>query len=107
MFSSQRAHSSCLLSKCPFLFSFSDVDECVTNSHNCDDNAMCINTVGGFHCMCKMGYTGIGTEGNCTSKVSAVQNWSSVIHLTVTLAQLRRPGIGQNISCAVGDFANI
>ena len=79
----------------------------MTNSHNCDDNAMCINTVGGFHCMCKMGYTGIGTEGNCTSKVSAVQNWSSVIHFTVTLAQLRRPGIGQNISCAVGDFANI
>ena len=55
--------------------------------------------------MCNMGYTGIGTEGNCTSKVYAFQNWSSVIHLTVTLAQLRRLGIGQNKSFAVGDFA--
>ena len=102
MFSSQRAHSSCLLSKCPFLFSSSDVDECVTNSHNCDDNATCINTVGGFHCMCNMGYTGVGTEGNCTSKV---QNLNSVIHPAVISAQLMRPGIGQSISSAVDHFA--
>ena len=60
----------------------------MTNSHSCDDNAMCINTVGGFHCMCNMGYTGIGTEDNCTSKVYAVQNWSSVIHPAVIPAQL-------------------
>ena len=46
----------------------------MTNIHNCDDNAMCINSVGGFHFMCNMGYSGVGTEGNCTSKISAVQN---------------------------------
>ena len=89
----------------PLMLSSSDLDECVTNSHNCDDNAMCINTVVGFHCMCNMGYTGVGTEGNCTSKVSAVQNLNSVIHLAVIPAQLMRPGIGRNISCAVDLFA--
>ena len=25
-------------------------------------------------------------------------------HLPVTIAQLKRPGIGRNVSCAVGDF---
>ena len=77
-----------LSSKCPSMLSSSDVDECVTNNHDCDDNAMCINTVGSFHCTCKMGYTGVGTEGNCTSKVSAFQNLNSVIHLAVIPAQL-------------------
>ena len=85
MFNSPKAHFSCLLFKCSLIFSSSDVDECVTNMHNCDDNATCINTVGSFHCMCNMGYSGIGNEGNCTSKISAVQ---SVIHLPVTPVQL-------------------
>ena len=98
VFNSLKAHFSCLLFKCSLIFSSSDVDECVTNMHNCDDNAMCINTVGSFHCMCNMGYSGIGTEGNCTSKISAVQ---SVIHLPVTPVQLMKPSIGQNMSCAM------
>ena len=70
VFNSQKAHFSCLLFKCSLILSSSDVDECVTNIHNCDDNAMCINTEGSFHCMCHMGYSGVGTEGNCTSKIS-------------------------------------
>ncbi|OXB53624.1 hypothetical protein ASZ78_005215, partial [Callipepla squamata] len=36
-------------------------DECVTNQHNCDENALCFNTVGGHNCVCKLGYTGNGT----------------------------------------------
>ena len=88
VFNSPKAHSSCLLFKCSLIFSSSDVDECVTNMHNCDDNAMCINTVGSFHCMCNMGYSGVGTEGNCTSKISAFQNPYSVIHLLVIPVQL-------------------
>ena len=77
----------------------------MTNIHNCDDNATCINTEGSFHCMCNMGYSGIGTEGNCTSKIYAVQNLSSVIYLPVIPVQLIKPSIGQNISCAMDDFA--
>ena len=39
----------------------SEHDECVTNQHNCDENALCFNTVGGHNCVCKPGYTGNGT----------------------------------------------
>uniref|UniRef100_U3IV08 Protein kinase C-binding protein NELL2 n=1 Tax=Anas platyrhynchos platyrhynchos TaxID=8840 RepID=U3IV08_ANAPP len=45
----------------PFLFHFSEHDECITNQHNCDENALCFNTVGGHNCVCKLGYTGNGT----------------------------------------------
>ena len=92
VFNSQKTHFSCLLFKCSLIFSSSDVDECVTNSHNCYDNTMCINTVGGFRCMCNN--SGVGTEGNCTSKISAVQ---SVIHIPVIPVQLMRTNIGQNM----------
>ncbi|KAL9975444.1 hypothetical protein ACROYT_G012605 [Oculina patagonica] len=43
---------------------FKDVDECKTNSHSCDVNAVCNNTKGGYNCTCKEGYTGDGR--NCT-----------------------------------------
>ncbi|XP_053111316.1 protein kinase C-binding protein NELL2 isoform X3 [Hemicordylus capensis] len=36
-------------------------DECLTNQQNCDENALCFNTVGGHNCVCKPGYTGNGT----------------------------------------------
>ena len=87
-----------LSSKCPSMLSSSDVDECVTNNHDCDDNAMCINTVGGFHCTCNMGYTGVGTEGNCTSKVSAFQNLNTSSSYPSTTDE-------PNISSAVDHFA--
>ena len=37
-----------------------DLDECTTNSHTCDVNAVCQNTVGSHSCSCKAGYTGDG-----------------------------------------------
>lgn len=45
----------------PTLVFFLEHDECVTNQHNCDENALCFNTVGGHNCVCKPGYTGNGT----------------------------------------------
>ena len=39
---------------------FVDIDECATNKDNCDDNAQCDNTVGGFTCRCNTGYSGDG-----------------------------------------------
>ena len=42
----------------------SDVDECQMSTHNCSDNATCINTEGSFNCSCKTGYRGNGY--NCT-----------------------------------------
>ena len=42
-----------------------DINECVTEEHNCDANhAYCNNTKGSFACLCKPGYTGDGL--NCT-----------------------------------------
>ena len=33
-----------------------DVDECLQNPLSCDENAVCLNTVGGYICMCNLGY---------------------------------------------------
>ena len=44
---------------------FSDIDECVQNTHNCSKtSAFCNNTEGSFSCTCKPGFTGDGH--NCT-----------------------------------------
>ena len=46
------------------LKSVSDMDECSSNSHSCDVNAVCNNTRGSYTCTCKPGYSGDGK--NCT-----------------------------------------
>ena len=43
-----------------------DIDECSTNSHSCDVNAVCSNNVGSYACSCKAGYTGNGNT--CTGE---------------------------------------
>ena len=37
-----------------------DIDECSTNSHSCDVNAVCSNNVGSYAYACKPGFTGDG-----------------------------------------------
>jgi len=37
-----------------------DIDECAAGTANCDVNATCTNSAGGFTCACKPGYTGDG-----------------------------------------------
>lgn len=37
-----------------------DVDECTAGTAGCDVNADCTNTVNGFTCGCRIGYTGNG-----------------------------------------------
>ena len=41
-----------------------DMDECSSNSHGCDVNAVCSNTHGSHTCTCKAGYTGDGKSCN-------------------------------------------
>ncbi|ELR51844.1 hypothetical protein M91_19655, partial [Bos mutus] len=36
-------------------------DDCGSGQHNCDENAICTNTVQGHSCTCKPGYVGNGT----------------------------------------------
>ena len=39
-----------------------DKDECGRKLDNCHFNAMCINTDGGFECVCHNGYIGDGID---------------------------------------------
>ena len=34
-----------------------DIDECVTQAHNCDENGECVNNDGLFSCKCDIGYS--------------------------------------------------
>ncbi|XP_076821613.1 uncharacterized protein LOC143468345 isoform X3 [Clavelina lepadiformis] len=53
-----------------------DYDECVANFDNCDENAECINTDGGFDCVCNEGYTGDGFTCThlCTGQTTVILN---------------------------------
>ncbi|VDM42260.1 unnamed protein product [Toxocara canis] len=39
---------------------FEDVDECLTETHQCSPKAKCINTIGSYTCECNQFYTGDG-----------------------------------------------
>lgn len=72
-----------------------DIDECATNTDDCDPNATCINNDNGFSCECNRGYTPTGTsEGHgingCTFaycdltgrwavKTTLVVSWGNVL----------------------------
>lgn len=43
---------------------FTDINECLQGGNNCDSNATCNNTIGGFSCSCNIGYYGDGVT--CT-----------------------------------------
>ena len=49
-----------------FVLNIADIDECMTNAHDCHSNASCTDTDGSFTCMCNDGFEGNGTT--CTSK---------------------------------------
>ena len=81
-FSADCCQSSCMLlfrwngqfnGGSTFIHSYSfnlvlDIDECSSNSHSCDVNAVCNNTRGFYTCACKPGYSGDGK--NCTGELN-------------------------------------
>eukprot|EP00117_Sycon_ciliatum_P002421 scpid7190/ scgid3720/ Fibrillin-1 len=38
-----------------------DVDECESGTHECHINAECVDTIGSYQCICRLGYSGNGT----------------------------------------------
>lgn len=41
-----------------------DINECIEKAHACSNRADCVNTAGGYQCICEDGFTGDGE--NCT-----------------------------------------
>ena len=64
-----------------------DINECLEeeNLNDCDGNATCIDTDGGFNCNCNVGYTGNGTEGNCLGMDNLTVGTFSLLHSTLDL----------------------
>ena len=72
-----------ILSLISMLFFFSDIDECVQNTHNCSKtSAFCNNTEGLFSCTCKPGFTGDGH--NCTGTLVSRGRPFSGAYIVVT-----------------------
>ena len=46
-----------------------DIDECTTGMNDCDMDAFCNNTEGGFFCTCNEGFDGSGTIGDCDGQL--------------------------------------
>ena len=47
---------------------YEDVDECKTNTHTCDKNALCMNQWGGYKCRCNDGYEEHNSGRICSKK---------------------------------------
>ena len=65
----------------------SDIDECQISSHNCSNNAICINTEGSFNCSsCKPGYSGNGynCSGGCLRSFIYLLRLANPCRVTVT-----------------------
>ena len=58
-----------------------DIDECSTNSHSCDVNAVCSNTVGSYTCVCEAGFTG---DGNTCTGEPFKSNWKCLSDMFVS-----------------------
>ena len=59
-----------------------DTDECSSNSHSCDINAVCTNTPGSYSCACVAGYSGDGrtcvlTGMNTTWKLTNLSSYNA------------------------------
>ena len=63
-----------------------DINECFEKTDNCDNNAVCTNTPGGYNCTCKPGLTDVDGDGKtCKGK----QLWSIVNLESLAIIQTR------------------
>lgn len=71
-----------------------DVDECATNTHDCDTNASCKKRVGSFDCMCNEGFAGTGRICNSLNDCGGAAN---TCHAD---AQCTPSATGSGVDCA-------
>ena len=50
-----------------FLFTFTDIDECILNPNLCE-NGECFNYQGGYRCTCLMGFVPTEDEKACVGE---------------------------------------
>ena len=50
-----------------------DINECSIGQHECNENAICINSLGGYRCQCKPGFAGNGEQCNDIDECSTRQ----------------------------------
>ena len=63
--------------------SFSDINECGNTRFPCVENAECVNTDGGYNCICAKGYNGDG-ENYCQGNKACACGSSSHSAITET-----------------------
>ena len=70
---------SCNTETCNLKFP-TDIDECKTQTDDCDDNAGCTNTIGSYTCDCNNGYAGDGKSCNGKFFTSYYIKYTCMIH---------------------------
>ena len=101
---------------------FLDIDECATNTNNCDINATCKNTVGSFTCSCNDGFksngsTCIGNPNYCLRFENEFLIFTYILYsdsdecVTQTYECHRNAGCSNNIGsysckCNIGYYGN-
>ena len=76
-----------------------DINECLEGTAECDADASCNNTIGGYNCSCNSGYEGDGFEGNCSSECKFFSVFNiSYLHNCISLQILMNvPEIHQSV----------
>lgn len=83
-------HSAChcysLIPILPWSCHTLDIDECLSGTNNCHENANCTNTVGNFTCMCNVGFAGDGV--NCEGINPILQDCVLMISIFLLLLKI-------------------
>ena len=74
---------------CSVFQDVTDINECVTGNHDCDDTSTCTNLIGSFECTCNEGYekpliTDVEDRSYCVGK------YENIFHITLNIFFLTR-----------------
>ena len=77
----RRIITYCLCLWLHYIFYHTDIDECIEETDNCDDNGICTNTEGSFTCLCDPGFSGDGVQ--CDGKIIVILRYCRIDQLVV------------------------